>query len=104
MLQTFNTLIKPDLDHIHELLGISHTEDWTVIPVRVKHASGTTVIVEDGIVTDCDHAGAELGQIDLGQLQYNPTTGQVETFDNVHVGLACDRCPAWQDETGEWND
>lgn len=101
MLQAFNTLVKPSLDHLNELLG--ETDDRTVIPVKVKFKSGTTQIFEDGLMMECDHAGADMGDIDLGSLYYNPTTGTVEESDNTHRGLVCDKCSAWQDEGGEWN-
>lgn len=102
MLRAFNTLVKPSLDHLNELLGVDHTEDWTVIPVKVKFKGGTTQTFEDGIVTECDHAGADLGDVDLSSLYYDPRTGQVETFNNNRVGLVCDKCHAWQDADGEW--
>ena len=104
MLQAFNTLVKPHVDHLNELLGVDHTEDWTVIPVKVKFKSGTTQIFEDGLMMECDHAGADMGDVDLSSLYYNPNTGTVEEFDNTHRGLVCDKCSAWQDEGGDWHE
>lgn len=106
MMKAFNTLVRPANDELARMLGITpkYDEDYTVIPVRVKFAGGTEQILEDGMVTECNHAGADLGKVDLANLIYNPATEQVEEFDNSHIGLVCDQCNAWQDVTGEWHE
>jgi hypothetical protein len=104
MKEMFDVLVKPSADRLSQLLGQSFEDDHTVIPVKVTFKGGTTQTIEDGIVTECDHRGADMGDVDLADLFYDPQTGDVETYDKKYRGLVCDKCPAWQDRTGEWHE
>lgn len=107
MKTAFKALVPPQYKELSKALGVAEVsmeDNHTVIPVRVIHQSGTAQIIEDGIVTECNHAGATLGDVDLGNLFYNPASGTVEEYNNTHRGLICDKCPAWQDESGEWHE
>ena len=70
--------------------AVLQDENWFVIPVSLKWPSGTTQIIEDEQVMECDHAG------------YTP--GEVEDSDGVveHLFL-CDHCPAWSYDAEDWN-
>ncbi|RYF29589.1 MAG: hypothetical protein EOO17_00805 [Chloroflexi bacterium] len=100
MLQEFHTIIKPLNNDLAKMLNMQ--DDYTVIPVKVTFKSGTTQVIEDGLVSECDHKGADLGDVELSSLHYNPITESVEEYDVTRRGLVCDQCPAWQDESGEW--
>lgn len=104
MIEAYKALVEPAAKKLDRMLRAKYNEDYMVIPVRVINPSGTTQIVEDGMVTGCGHAGATEGNVDIADLYYNPTTGELDTFDRVQWGLQCDKCPAWQDESGEWNE
>ncbi len=99
MLQAFNTLVKPHVDHLNGLLGVEQTEDWTVIPVKVTFKGGTTQVIEDGIVTECDHTGAYLDETTVPF--WNADAHIFEPTGSKTL-IVCDKCDAWQDETGEW--
>ncbi len=101
MIEGFNAVIAPLNKKLANLLYIN---DYDVIPVKVTFSSGTTQVIEDGMVAECDHKGAELDCYPLDTLYYNPTDGSVETLDDHHVGLVCDKCLAWQDVEGEWHE
>lgn len=100
MIQAYKVLVEPEAKKLERMLNAKYSEDYMVIPVRVKYASGTTVTVEDGIVTDCDHKGAKQEEMTVPLWNedahiFEPTGSKTETV--------CDSCGAWQDETGEWN-
>lgn len=67
-------------------------DDYTVIPVTVKHKSGTTMTVEDGYVTDCDHAGATLEGCDREELVYDPVAGNYFPRERTVEMYVCDGC------------
>lgn len=56
----------------------------------------TVQVREDGILTHCNHGGAEIDVIDTDLYQNG------EFIDVVQTAIACDKCVAWQDESGEW--
>ena len=91
-----------------EHLTAKMTSDFTFLatPVEVKQITFETPItvqtIEDGIVTNCNHDGAEYDAVSYDVL--------VNGFDGpdyaeiTHAGLVCDKCPAWQSEDGEWHE
>lgn len=101
MINAFNTLIAPTHNKLIQLLNPD--DDYTVIPVKVRHASGTTQTIENGIVTECDHYGADMGDVELNGLHYDSESGQVEEIDGARRALVCDKCKAWKIPQGsEW--
>ena len=76
----------------------------TKIPVKqISFEDPVTVqVIEDGIVTHCNHDGAVYDAVSYDVL--------VNGFDGpdyaeiTHAGLVCDKCPAWQSEDGGWNE
>lgn len=98
-----NQTLKQERKILKRIMGVTMDDNYESVPVRVTHASGTTQVIEDGSVVECDHAGAHMDDISLASLQFNPTTGTVEEVDNTQRALACDKCPAWKIPAGsEW--
>lgn len=103
IIRLFEEEILPAKRRLRRLMDRNYPDDYSVIPVRVTFKSGTTQTIEDGIVTECDHAGADMGDVDLANLIYNPDSGTVENIDSSQRALICDRCSAWKIPAGsEW--
>lgn len=103
MIEAFQALIEPQYRDLKVIMGVMMDDDYVAIPVRVKHPSGTTTTIEDGIQTDCDHAGAQLSVIASDSLVGNFQTGELEINQITHTGIVCDQCAAWKSSPGgEW--
>ena len=108
MKAAFDALVLPQYRVLSRSLGLteaSFDENYDVIPVKVTFKSGTTQIIEDGMVSECDHQGATMGDVELCDIHYDPNTGNVEDTARNYRMLVCDQCNAWKiPEGGEWNE
>lgn len=62
----------------------------------------TVTAKEDGIITDCNHAGASIEDVIVDRLDYDSGCW---TPDDSESSMVCDKCPAWLvplDGGGEW--
>lgn len=74
----------------------------TKIPVKqISFEEPITVqIIEDDIVTFCNHDGAEVGIAFSGY--YDPRIEDI--VDLPQDAFLCDKCEAWQDVEGVWHE
>ena len=79
----FGRILKPQDIHIK---GFSFEE-----PITVQ-------VIEDDIVTYCNHDGAEIGVVTH---EYFYGEGIEEL---TKTGKVCDKCDAWQDIDGVWHE
>lgn len=100
MVNAFETAIRPLSLRLDELLGVKHIKvrsfDYDE-PVTVQ-------IKEDGLVSHCNHAGAEFGIFPQDYQYGDSRTGEVSMGEVLVQGTLCDRCPAWMDMEGEWHE
>lgn len=92
-----------DEDHILQDCKCGHCADEiTVIPVIVKLNSGTTITVEDGFITDCDHAGAEVDAVEVAMSSFNERMGNYEVIDVTETRYVCDGCGETSLDGEDW--
>ena len=92
-----------DDDHILRDCKCGHClDEITVIPVTVKKKSGTTITVEDGYITDCDHFGAELDAVEVARSSFNERAGNYEVLDVTETRYVCDGCDETSYDGEDW--
>ena len=74
----------------------------TKIPVNQRSFEEpiTVQIIQDDIVTFCNHDGAVVGIVFSGY--YDSRTEDI--VDLPQDAFLCDKCEAWQDLEGNWNE
>lgn len=126
MLRAFEATIAEQNKRLGEMLGVDGTkqflcqsyyddnqviqnctcgrcaDDYTVIPVRVKLPSGTEMTIEDGYVTDCDHAGASLEGVDREELVFDPLAGNYFPRERTTKMYVCDGCDETSVNGEDW--
>lgn len=75
--------------HLGATIPVTSKGEATPITVQLK---------EDGIVTHCNHAGAYYG------LYFSDVFFKDEITEVPHEAMLCDKCHAWQDKEGNWNE
>jgi hypothetical protein len=94
---TFTPEWKP-VTHIN----VQYEEDGWVIPVYVRFNSGTVQIIEDGIMTECNHFGAKWGTEEETTIYTNFDGENEHTYELT--AYFCDHCPAWSYDQEDWNE
>lgn len=82
--QWFDNLVKPTYT-------VKVTKEQQPIDITVQ-------VKSDGMVVDCNHAGAIEGVL---VKEFTINGHDVEA--PYHATL-CDKCPCWQDSEGDWNE
>jgi len=92
MLQYFNQTIQPLNEQLAKSLGIKR--------ITVKGFSWeepvTVQVLEDGLVSDCNHAGATATVLEM---EYREA-GEYLPYNQQ--AMACDKCNAWSVDGEEW--
>ena len=92
-----------DDDRVLRDCQCGHCDDGiTVIPVKVKLKSGTTIELEDGILVDCDHEGAELEEVDLEDMVFDTDYGNFLPVTHKVTMHVCDGCGENSLDGEEW--
>ena len=85
MVEYFNQNIKPYNDALGRMLGVFS------IPVDRRSSFDfiTVTSVEDGLIVDCNHAGATMQNVDA--LEFDSDSGRFTPTGTEQV-LVCDKC------------
>lgn len=54
------------------------------------------ILDDNGDLLECNHAGAELEEVDYGGLRHD-SVGDLDWFDDIHKALVCDKCEHVED-------